>query len=55
MQRFLKKKKKKLGLPYDPAVLLLGIHLDKTITCKDNMHLYVNNSAIHSSQDTETI
>ena len=31
--RFLKKLKKEL--PYDPAILLLGIHLEKTIIGKD--------------------
>ena len=33
VQSFLKQTK--IGLPYDPAILLLGIHLDKTTTCKD--------------------
>ena len=32
-QRFLKKLK--IGLPYDPAIPLLGIYLYKTITQKD--------------------
>ena len=31
--RFLRKLK--IGLPYDPAIPLLGIYLDKTITQKD--------------------
>ena len=35
--RFLKKKKKRLGikLPYDPAVSLLGVYPKKTIIEKD--------------------
>ena len=31
--RFLKKLK--MELPYDPAIPLLGIHLHKTVICKD--------------------
>ena len=46
-------KKLKIELPYDPAIPLLGIYPDKTITQKDNMHLYVH-SSIHNSQDMET-
>ena len=34
--RFLKKPE--LELPYDPAILLLGIHPEKTVIRKDNMH-----------------
>jgi len=38
--RFLKKKKKlKIELQYDPAILLLGIYLEKTITQKDTYHI----------------
>ena len=50
--RFLEKLK--IELPYDPAIPLLGIYLDKTIIQKDNMHPYVHSSTIHNSQDLET-
>ena len=30
-----KKKKLKIEIPYDPAILLLGIYLEKTLTHKD--------------------
>ena len=37
--RFLKKLK--IELPYDPAIPLLGMYLNKTIIQKDNMHTLV--------------
>ena len=39
---------------HDPAIPLLGINLDKTISQKDNMHPYVHSNSVHNSQDTET-
>ena len=48
-----KKKNKKPELPYDLAILLLGIHLDSTP--RRYRHLYVHSSAIHNSQDVGTI
>ena len=50
--RFLRKLK--IELSYDPAIPLLGIHLEKTIIQKRYMHPYVHSSTIHNSQDMET-
>ena len=47
-------KKRKLKLPYDPAIPLLGIYLEKTLIRKDNMFSYVHCSTIYNSQDMET-
>ena len=49
--RFLKKLK--IELPYDPAILLLGIYLVKTIIPND-MHPNVYCSTIYNSQVMET-
>ena len=49
--RFLKKLK--IELPYDPAISLLGIYLEKTIIQKRYMHPNVHCSTIYSSQDME--
>ena len=49
--RFLKKLK--IELPCDPAVPLLGIYPEKTITQKDNMYRNVHCNTIYYSQDTE--
>ena len=51
--RFLKKLK--LKLPYDPAISLLGIHLEKikTLIPKDNTNPNVHSSIIYNSQDME--
>ena len=51
--RFLKKLK--IELPYDPAVPLLGIHLDKNknTNSKRFMHPDVHSSTIYNSQDME--
>ena len=56
-------KKVKIELSYDPAVPLLGIHLEKTITLyclnhqeclqKDTSTPMVHGSTIYNSQDTE--
>ena len=43
---------KKTELPYDPAILLLGTYLDKTIIRKDT-HPYVHRSTIYNRQDME--
>ena len=48
---FLKKLKREL--PYDPAIPLLALYPDKTITGR-YMHPYVHSSAIWNSQDMET-
>ena len=40
---------------YDPAILLLGIYLEKTIIQKDYMHPNVHCSTIYNSQDREAI
>ena len=49
--RFLKKLK--IELPYDTAILLLGIYPEKTIIQKDT-YPSVHCSTIYNSQDTET-
>ena len=50
--RFLKKLK--IKLPYDPAIPLPGIYLEKTIIQKElNMYQNVNCSSIYNSQDME--
>ena len=46
-------KKLKIELPYDPAILLLGIHLGKNTNLKRHMHPNLYNSIIYNSQDTE--
>ena len=56
--RFLKKLK--IELPWDPAILLLGIYLKKKKK-KENtnleryMHPRVHSSTIYNSQDTEAL
>ena len=50
--RFLKKLK--IELPYDPAMPLLCIYLDKTLIQKDTCTPYVHSSTIHNTQDMET-
>ena len=49
--RFLKKLK--IGLPYDPAILLLGIYLEKT-NSKRYMHPNVHSTTVYNGQDMET-
>ena len=49
--RFLKKLK--IELPYDPAIPLLDIYLEKTIIQKRYMHPNVHCSTIYNSQDME--
>ena len=44
-------KKLKIELPYDQAVPLLGIYLEKTL--KRYMHPNIHCSAIHNHQDME--
>ena len=46
-------KKLKIGLPYDPAIPLLGIHPEKTINSKRHMHPNVHCSTIYNRQDME--
>ena len=46
--------KLKIELPYDPAISLLGIHLEKNIIQKDTRTIYVHNNTIYNSQNTET-
>ena len=48
--RFLKKLK--IKLPYDPAIPLLGIYLDKTLIGKDTC-TPVHSSTIYNSKDME--
>ena len=49
--RFLKNLK--IELPYDPAVPLLGMYLEKTHNLKRYMHPNVHCSTIYNSQDKE--
>ena len=45
--------KLKIELPHDPAILLLGIYLDKTIIQKDTcIHMFI--ATLVTSQDKET-
>ena len=46
-------KKLRIELPYDPAVPLLGIYPEKTITQKRYMPFNVHRSTIYNSQDME--
>ena len=46
-------KKLKIELPYDPAIPLLGIHLEKNHNLKRYTHPYVHSSIIYNSQDME--
>ena len=48
--RFLRKLK--IELPYNLAILLLGIYPDKTT--KRHMYLYAHRSTIHNTQDKGT-
>ena len=43
----------KIELPYDSAIPLLGIYLEKTIIQKDSKHPNFHCSAIYSRQDME--
>ena len=43
-----------IELPYDPAISLLGIHLEKTINSKRYLLPNINCSTIYNSQDMET-
>ena len=45
-------KKLEIELPYDPAIPLLGIYLEKTKTLRD-VHFSVHSSIIYNSQDME--
>ena len=47
-------KKLKIELPYDPAILLLGIHPEKTILQRHRMHPSVHCCTIYNNQDMET-
>ena len=46
-------KKLKTELPYDPAIPLLGIYLERTIIWKDTCAPHVHCSTIYDSQDME--
>ena len=47
--------KLKIKLPYDLAIPLLGIYLDRTIyNSKRSLNAYVHSSTIHNSQDMKT-
>ena len=50
VERFLRK----LELPYDPAIQLLGMYPDKTLNSKRYMHSDVYSSTIYNSQDMQT-
>ena len=47
--------KTKNKLPYDPAILFLGIYPDKIVIQKniEYMHPYVHSNTIYNSQDME--
>ena len=49
-------KKKKIELPYDPAIPLLRIHPKemKSLPPRDYLHSCVHCSITHSNQDMET-
>ena len=49
--RFLKKLK--IELPYDPAIPLLGMYLEKNHNSKRYTYPSVHSSTIYNSQDTE--
>ena len=49
--RFLKKLK--IKLPYDPAILLLGIHTEETKIERDTSYPNVHHSTVYNSQDME--
>ena len=49
------KKKKKIELPYDTAILPLGIYWRKASTEQINMHPNVHCITIYNSQDVEAI
>ena len=51
VQRFLRKLK--IELPYDLAILLLGIYLKKTINLKRYIHVNAYRSTIYSYQAME--
>ena len=40
-------------ISYDPAIPLMGIYPDHTITGKDACTRYVHSRAVHNSQDME--
>ena len=44
-------KKLKIELPYDPAIPLLGIYLEKPLNLQRYMYPYVHSSTIYDSQD----
>ena len=46
-------KKLKIELPYDPAILLLGIYPDKAVLQKDTSTSYIHSSSIYNSQGME--
>ena len=47
-------KKLKIDLPYDPAIPLLGIYLEKSIIQKDTCTPNVHWNIVYNSQDMET-
>ena len=44
----------KIELPYESAIPLLGIYLEKTQIQKDTCNPYVHSRTIHNSQNMET-
>ena len=48
-----KEKKLNIELPYDPAIPLLGMYLEKNLIWIKNMHLNVHTSTVHISQAVE--
>ena len=50
---FLKKIKKKIELPNDPEIPLLGIYLEKNNNLKRFKHPHVHNSTIYSMENME--
>ena len=48
-------KKLKIQLPNDPAILLLGIYLEKTLNAKRYLYLNVHSSTIYNSQEMKAI
>jgi len=51
MERFLRELK--IELPYNPAIPLLGIYLEKNQNLKRYMHPNIPCTTVYNSQDTE--
>ena len=46
---------KKLGLPYGPAIPLLGVEPEKTAVQKRQVQSYLHGNTIYNSQDMEAL